>query len=56
MGRKVFEVVVAVLSGAAIASLGWATQLPDQPQSYPGMKQCVPVYYSGLECCKTTGE
>jgi hypothetical protein len=40
----------ALALGAAGATIYWIVQIPDQQiETY---STCVPIYYSGLECCK----
>ncbi len=48
--KEVILISVTALVTVALASLYWAAQIPDPLMETLG--QCVPIYYSGLECCK----
>jgi hypothetical protein len=48
--RSAVKGAVFVAFGMLLSTLYWVTQLPDQPVE--GDNTCVPVYYSGLECCQ----
>lgn len=50
MVKEVILISVTALVTVALTSAYWSVQIPDQQMETLG--QCIPIYYSGLECCK----
>jgi hypothetical protein len=48
--REVIRISAIVMIAVTLTSAYWSVQIPDQQMEAIG--QCVPIYYSGLECCK----
>lgn len=48
--KEVIRISAAVMAAVLLTSIYWSVQIPDPQMELLG--QCVPVYYSGLECCK----
>lgn len=52
MWGKLIWAAVALVLGLLILVAWWTTQIPDQQVEAITTSSCVPLYYSGLECCK----
>lgn len=48
--QRILKAMLFFSVGGVFSTLYWVSQMPDQPVE--GEKTCVPVYYSGLECCQ----
>lgn len=49
--EKILIAILAIALGVAMGAAWILTKVPDQQVESYG-SSCVPVYYSGLECCK----
>lgn len=50
MVKEVIRISAIVMVAVVLTSIYWSVQIPDQQMEMLG--QCIPIYYSGLECCK----